>query len=181
MREPFTIIGESKPDTNTQRQASEVGLNFAQIRHKAMAGGRWAKWELAWDEDGEVGRSHVMWDLVDCGSKFVFYLILIQMSPTLLFPWMNWHDHSGETGSPLGELATAPTGPDPLLFPSTIFHRTGSFRADAFSLWEGLPSKTLISPKTGSHWQETSIGLASLAACCTFNILCPACGLMTRP
>jgi len=78
-------------------------------------------------------------------------------------------------------VATAPTGPDPLLFPSTIFHRTGSFRVDAFSLWEGLPSKTLISPKTGSHWQETSIGLVPLAACCTFNILCPACGLMTRP
>lgn len=70
-----------------------------------------------------------------------------------------------------------PAGPDSLPFPSTVFHRTASFRAGAFSLWEELPSKALVSHKTGSHWREISIGLASLAACCTFNILCPACGL----
>ena len=99
---------------------------------------------------------------VGSGRLWLEVCILFDLNPDITNPSFSMNELAWplrRDREPLGEVATASAGPDPLLFPSTIFHRTGSFRADPFSLWKGLPSKTLISPKTGSHGRKPPLVL----------------------
>lgn len=57
---------ESNPDISKHRQGAEVELNSAQTGNK-VAGGERVKWKLAGVEVREVGRGHIMFQLVDCG------------------------------------------------------------------------------------------------------------------